>query len=229
MIEANIEISRSDIKEIKRRLGAFEDKTPDVLSRAINRTVASIKTELKREVAKHYRIAQKDVAVTHNDKKATSKQLYGCVESKGTVIPLLKFSVSPMRTVTYNDYGEPNPSHYSAAVFKGHGLIPLDHNPKAFVAIMSNGHGGIFERTGRWKSERHSKQTREANRGPNERAHSKHNEIIKELMGPSVPQIIKNKDVIATIRDKAESTLHKRIDAEINYILSKGAAKNDGA
>ena len=96
MIEANIEISRSDIKEIKRRLGAFEDKTPDVLSRAINRTVASIKTELKREVAKHYRIAQKDVAVTLNDKKATSKQLYGCVESKGTVIPLLKFSVSPM-------------------------------------------------------------------------------------------------------------------------------------
>ena len=51
MIEANIEISKNDIREIKQRLGQFKDKTPNVLSRAINRTVASIKTEIKRDAA----------------------------------------------------------------------------------------------------------------------------------------------------------------------------------
>ena len=209
MIEAEIEIDRSDVREIKQRLGEFRSQTPNVLSRAINRTVASIKTELKREAAKQYRITQRDVSTTLVDRKATPKELQGYVKSTGAVIPLIKFNVSPMRTVTYNDYGEPNPSHYSAAVFKGHGLTPLDHNPKAFAAVIPNGHGGIFERTG--KKGRNGK------------------ELFEQRFGPSVPHMIKNQEVIATIRDKAESTLHKRIDAEINYILSKGAAKNDGA
>ena len=56
MIEADIKIDKSDIKNIRERLGQFESKTPNVLSRAINRTVTSIKTELKREAAKQYRV-----------------------------------------------------------------------------------------------------------------------------------------------------------------------------
>ena len=101
MIEADIKIDKSDIKNIRERLGQFESKTPNVLSRAINRTVTSIKTELKREAAKQYRVTQRDVSNTLADRKATPKELQGYVKSTGAVIPLLKFGVSPMRTVTY--------------------------------------------------------------------------------------------------------------------------------
>ncbi len=202
MIEANIEISKDDIREIKQRLGQFKDKTPNVLSRAINRTVASIKTEIKRDAAKQYSITQRDVNATLIDRRATSKELYGYVKSTGAVIPLSKFRISPQRTVMYDDNGKPNPSHYSAAVFKGHGLKALDRNPKAFAAIMPNHHGGMYERTGE--------------KGRNGK------EIIEQRFGPSVPHMIKNKTVISDITSKAESTLHKRIDAEINYILSRG-------
>lgn len=203
MIDIDVEISTTDIKSIRQRLGQFEDKTPNVLSRAINRTVATIKTEMKRDAAKRYSIAQKDVAATLEDRKANSKKLYGYVKSAGTVIPLSKFRVTPQRTVSY-DSGEPNPSHYSAAVLKGGALKALVHNPKAFIAVMPNGHGGVYERTG--KKSRVNPQK----------------EVIAQRFGPSVPHMIKNKNVIDEIKNKAESTLQKRIDAEINYILSRG-------
>lgn len=203
MIDIDVEISATDIKSIRQRLGQFEDKTPNVLSRAINRTVATIKTEMKRDAAKRYSIAQKDVAATLEDRKANSKKLYGYVKSTGTVIPLSKFRVTPQRTVSY-DSGEPNPSHYSAAVLKGGALKALVHNPKAFIAVMPNGHGGVYERTG--KKSRVNPQK----------------EVIAQRFGPSVPHMIKNKNVIDEIKNKAESTLQKRIDAEINYILSRG-------
>jgi len=67
---------------------------------------------------------------------------------------------------------------------------------------MPNGHGGVFERTG--KKSKNGK------------------EIIAQRFGPSVPQMIKNKEVISIIQNKAESTLHKRINAEINHILQGG-------
>ena len=203
MIDIDIEISQQDIKSIRHRLRQFEDKTPNVLSRAINRTVASIKTEMKRDAAKRYSIAQKDVAATLNERKASSKELYGYVKSTGAVIPLSKFRVTPQRTVSY-DSGEPNPSHYSAAVLKRGALKALKHSPKAFVAVMPNGHGGVYERTG--KKSRVNPQK----------------EVIAQRFGPSVPHMIKNKVVIDSIQNKAESTLQKRIDAEINYILSRG-------
>ena len=203
MIDIDVEISATDIKSIRQRLGQFEDKTPNVLSRAINRTVATIKTEMKRDAAKRYSIAQKDVAATLEDRKANSKKLYGYVKSTGTVIPLSKFRVTPQRTVSY-DSGEPNPSHYSAAVLKGGALKALVHNPKAFIAVMPNDHGGVYERTG--VKSRHNPQK----------------ELIAQRFGPSVPHMIKNKNVIDEIKNKAESTLQKRIDAEINYILSRG-------
>lgn len=201
MIEANIEISDADIRAIRERLGHLGDKTPNVLSRAINRTVSNIKTEMKRDTAKKYNILNRDVGATLTERKATSKELFGYVKSTGAVIPLSKFKVSPQRLVSYDD-GEPNPSHYSAAVLKGGALKALTHRPKAFVAVMPNGHGGVYERTG--------KKTRNGK------------ELIAQRFGPSVPHMLKNEYIIREIKSKAQSTLQKRIDAEINYILSKG-------
>lgn len=203
MIDIDIEISQQDIKSIRQRLGQFEDKAPNVLSRAINRTVTSIKTEIKREASKRYAVTQQTIGETLNARRASPKDLKGYVKSTGAVIPLGKFRVTPQKTVSYED-GEPNPSHYSAAVLKRGALKALKHSPKAFVAVMPNGHGGVYERTG--KKSRVNPQK----------------EVIAQRFGPSVPHMIKNKVVIDSIQNKAESTLQKRIDAEINYILSRG-------
>ena len=219
-----IEINKSDITAIKRELGLFQNKAPTVLSRVINRTVDNIKTNMKRQAAQRYNITQKNVGATLNDNKANPKELSGYVESKGAKIPLIKFKVSPNRIMHYKS-GRPSPNFYSVAVIKSGVKKPLDKNPKAFIAIMKNGHKGVYKRTGRWDSERNFERTREAKRSKNEKAHSKHNEIIQELVGLSVPQMIGSEAIINSIMMEAGSTIEKRIDAEINYILSKGASK----
>lgn len=224
MIETRIEISEADIKDIKKRLGIFQDKTPTVLARAINRTVDNIKTNMKNEAEKRYHVTKQAIAKTLEPHKVNESTLdNGYVKSKGAVIPLIKFKVAPTHTVSYKD-GKANPAVYMASVKKGSALKPLDGNPKSFIAVMKNKHKGVFTRTGRWETSyrEHQKRTREYNRKRGERAHSSHNEIIQQNFGPSVPQMIGNKECMRDIKEAAQSTLRKRIDVEIENILRKG-------
>ena len=90
------------------------------------------------------------------------------------------------------------PKVYRAGVERAGGVKPLDGDPKAFIAIMKSGHKGVFEREG------------------------DESLPIKQLYGPSVPQMIKNEEIMKKINDEANETLQKRIEAEINNILRKG-------
>jgi hypothetical protein len=63
---------------------------------------------------------------------------------------------------------------------------------------MKSGHKGVFEREGRESLP------------------------LKQLYGPSVPQMVKNDDVMKIINKDANETLQKRINVEINNVLRKG-------
>ena len=45
---------------------------------------------------------------------------------------------------------------------------------------------------------------------------------IKQLYGPSVPQMAKNEEIMEKINKESGETLEKRINAEVNNILRKG-------
>lgn len=218
MIETRIDIG--NIEKIQQRLGSFSNKTPSVLANAINRTITNINKTAAEQVTQNYNTTKKAVQKTLKHKRATKTNLVGTVTSKAPVIALAKFKVSPNRPVSYKS-GRPSPKVYKAAVKKGAASKPLEGNPKAFVAIMKNGHKGVFERTGRFEG---AKGSEKRTRIYNSKSHrcTKHNEIIKELFGPSIPHMIKNEKSMAYIQEEANSTLQKRIDAEINNILRKG-------
>lgn len=80
----------------------------------------------------------------------------------------------------------------TARVKLGSGKKVIKH---AFVAKVSSGHIGAFIRTGE-------------SRFP-----------IKQLYGPSVPQMLGEKNVSKKIEEKAAETLDKRLEHEINRIL----------
>ena len=71
-------------------------------------------------------------------------------------------------------------------------------DPKAFIADMKSGHTGVWNRVS-------------SKRLP-----------IKQLYGPSVPQMAKNEEIMVKINKEAGETLEKRINAEVNNILRKG-------
>ncbi len=217
MTEIKIEVG--SIKEVRKRLGNLGNKAPSVLANAINQTTARIKEEMAAQTKSRYNYSA--VKSTVKISKATKQNLVGIVASKGPVIALAKFKVSPSKTASKN-----RPSVYKAAVKKGPATKPLNTDPKAFVAVMKSGHKGVFQRTGRWEAKKGNiswaKRTRQYKRSGRGKTRSKHNEIIEEKFGPAVPWMIGNKESMKIIQAEAESTLQKRIDAEIENVLRRG-------
>lgn len=184
----------SNLGEIEEMLGNLKKKAPNVLKNAINRTVTNVKKNMAIEASKLYYVKSGDVKRTIRITKAMRARLEGVVSSRAAAIPLYKFRVSPKHTVNYKN-GRPTPKFYKAAVKRENGLKPLNHSPKAFIAVMKSGHIGVFERK------------------------SGKSFPIKQLFGPSVPQMIENDLAMARIENRANETLQKRIEAEINHLL----------
>lgn len=195
-METKIEIQ--NVKQIEERLGSLKKKTPTVLANAINRAVTSIKKSMAIETSSKYNITSTDVKKTISIHKATRSNLVGRTISRSSPIALAKFKVSPNSPLKFGVSGKRSPLAYKASVKKGKIPEKLDKNPKAFIAIMKSGHKGVFIR-----------KTGESL-------------PMKQLFGPSVPQMVKNEDSIRKIEKESQSTLEKRIDAEINNILRKG-------
>lgn len=221
MIETVIDFDRDTITDVKRRIWRLNEEAPSVLATAINQTTAKIKDSMAEQVKARYNYRAVKSTVKIN--KATNKNLVGIVASKGPVIALTKFKVSPSKVA-----GKNKPSVYKAAVYRGPATKPLNNDPKAFIAVMKSGHKGVFQRTGRWKAAEGNRSWSERTRqhkylkGGGRNARSKHNEIIEEKFGPAVPWMIGKSDIMERIQAEAESTLLKRIDAEIENILRRG-------
>lgn len=196
MIELRMEVE--NVKEVQQRLGALGRKTPSVIANAINRTLTNIRKNMAQQTAQRYNVASGEVKKTIAVKKATREKLSGAAVSKASPIALSKFKVSPNRPVSYSKGKRPSPKVYKVSVEKGPASKALDVNPKAFIAVMQSGHHGLFRRV------------------------SDESLPIKQLFGPSAPQMIKNNETIDYIQKEAQSTLQKRIDAEVENILRKG-------
>lgn len=187
----------TSVEEIEQRLGAFKSKAPLVVSRAINRAVSNIRKNVGKEVSQRYFVSSGTVRETIRTVNANKGSLSGAVISRGSPIALSKFKVSPNRGVKHTKKGY-SPSVYSAGVEKSGGLKPLSGDPKAFIADMKSGHTGVWNRVS-------------GSRFP-----------IKQLYGPSVPQMAKNEEIMVKVNKEAGETLEKRINAEVANILRKG-------
>lgn len=191
----------TNVDEVERRLSQITDKSKLVMMRAMNRTASTIATTEKREVSARYFITQKSVAETLRIEKASTSNLSAKVVSKGKRMGLEKFKVSPLRPVKMTKGGKKSPRVYKAAVRKNQGLkllsgIDVDGKTnKPFVAIMKNGHAGVFFRE------------------------TLKNYPIKSIMGPSVPDVAGSKAVMEVITKKANETLEKRIEHELSRVM----------
>jgi len=191
------EIKVSGMEDVERRLGNLKSKAPLVLSRAINRAISNVKKNSAKETSSRYYITSGEVKKTLRLVKASKSSLKAAVISSGSGIALSKFKVNTGTPVRYRGAGR-SPKVYRAGVKKSGGVKPLAGDPKAFIAVMKSGHKGVFERT------------------------SDASLPIKQLYGPSVPQIMKNQDILDVINKDAAETLQKRLDVEINNVLRKG-------
>lgn len=187
--------------EIVERLSEITEKSKLVMMRSMNRVASTVLTSVKKEVSARYFISQKKVAETLHVEKSTTNNLVASVVSQGSKLGLEKFKVSPLRPVKLSKNGKRTPRVYKAAIKKSGGLKPLTgknivgRNNKPFVAIMQNGHTGVFFR-----------ETWEAY-------------PIKSIMGPAVPQLAGKKEIMEVVNKKANETLQKRIEHELSRVM----------
>lgn len=96
-----VEVDKSTIRYVQLRLGELERRAPNAISNALNRGMANINTNIRKEVRKDYHIKAGDVNATLSKNRASRGSLSATVISKGHLIGLEKFKVSP-KTINPN-------------------------------------------------------------------------------------------------------------------------------
>ena len=145
---------------------------------AKNRALNTVKTELARGVPKKYDTKQKTI----RDRTRVNKNT-GEVSVTGSPIRLFKFRVTPT---------SPRKQLVTASVKRAKKSLP-----HAFVAQMSNGHIGIFERS------------KEKERYP-----------IRQLYSVSAAQMAGNEEVLEGAMERASIVFDERLSHEIGRLLN---------
>jgi len=131
-----IEISNEQIERVNIIMRNIRNGSNRVFTNAINRALLTVRSESGREIREVYNIKQSDITSNQNMrmKRAGYNDLAGEIAFAGTVIPLIKFRVSPSR---------PERRMVSVAVLRDAGGKRLK---SAYVADLGLYGVGVFER-----------------------------------------------------------------------------------
>ncbi|MCT2347125.1 phage tail protein [Niallia taxi] len=91
----SVNIDHALLNDVQNRLGSFQKKAPDVITKALNRAMNTVAASVTREVRQEYNIKAGDVRSTLNKTRASKSTLSAIVTSRGQVIPIDRFKVSP--------------------------------------------------------------------------------------------------------------------------------------
>lgn len=135
-----ISISVEGMDAVKRAMGNCPRKINLALSRAVNRTVTTVKSNISKQVRAGYTIKAQDVKDSLEISKATAAKPYAIVKSTGQRISFTKFRISPQEPRPRNPPG----GGYKVTIKKSSGLKAV---PRGFLAY-ARGSLGFFQRTG---------------------------------------------------------------------------------
>lgn len=117
------------LKKIQRELRNFPRALPKVMSRGLNRTATSARTEMSRNLAGRIGMKIKDVRSRLTLIRATYSNWRSMVGISGKRFGLIKFATRQTKKgITYR---------------KGRSRVLIRH---AFIAMMPSGHRGVFKR-----------------------------------------------------------------------------------
>lgn len=92
-----VRVDENMLNDVRGRLGDMSDKAPQAISSALNRAVTTVASTISKEVRKEYIIKAADIKETLEKGKANKTNLSAIVKSRGNLIPLDRFKVSPRK------------------------------------------------------------------------------------------------------------------------------------
>lgn len=215
-----IQIDADQLKRAEEILRSIPGGAEKAMRSSLFRARQHLWTQSRREVRKKYDISDENLRAERSARMtyrySPGHEIMAGVDFMGTKIPLHKFghsspkerrdkpyvvSVYTEKTYPTSLFGHITPVHPSVAA-KAHQYreSAVTTFPNAFVARMSSGHVGIFERD--------AGKTRHDSNLP-----------IHELKGDAFAQMVGEKSVRDELTKDAIDTLEKRLDHEIERIL----------
>lgn len=135
-MSVKIVVDDAALKDVQKRLGTLAHKAPNAIANSLNRSVSNINANIPKEVRKDYHMKAGDIKKSLNSVRASPKKLAAQVTSKGKLVGLDKFKVSP-KTV--------NPKRKSQLKI----AVKKDGMKQIMGAFVANIHGTkIFKREG---------------------------------------------------------------------------------
>lgn len=188
----DIQVSEQTTNRLHAILSSMGEADEKVLKPALNRGLTAGKTAFNKQIKAVYDVSP---AVISQHSTLGYKKVE--MRSDG-LIGSIEFAGTTIPLYKFNVSPEMptlGKEAVKVGVMKGGGQTELT---KGFVAQMQNGHLGVFER-------------KKTSRTP-----------IKELYGPSVPRMAENAVVLQTVEDRVNEVINKRIEHEVDRILSGG-------
>ncbi|MFC4102914.1 phage tail protein [Paenibacillus xanthanilyticus] len=186
--------AKADVAELRiagRRIKVLKETLPRAMVPALNRVGQQVKTRASRKVRETYDIKAKEINQRVTLRRSTKDSMITDLRWRGGNLPIIKFRTNPNKP---RDPMKPPPKVLRASV-KRSGMKPV---PGAFVTKVGRGeHLGVFKRAGR-------------RRLP-----------IREVMGPAVPVMVNNPEIIDDLETFARDTLDRRLDHEMTRQLKK--------
>jgi len=195
-----LKLNEMDLTKVQTMLTGVKNGAPKVIVSAVNKTLDGVKTDSDKEIRSIITMKKKDVMATFSTRKASVRILSARVACSSVPVPLIKFTNSRTK------------KGISVKVLKSSTRTVLNH---AFYATMKSGHKGIFAREGQGPS-RPVRQNIAYGALPR-----KYRLPIRELTGPRVSDIMGKPNVMQKITAQANDRLHKNINNELNYALSR--------
>lgn len=179
-----ITITQDTIDRISNLLVEVPNGTERAMASAANRAIAKAKTESFKGVTKEYKIKRNVIAEYTKDsiKNATTSDLCATLIFAGQQIPLYKYSLTKPK---YPGGGKVFAGQKTARAFE-----------EAFIAQMSSGHIGIFQRTGKARKP------------------------IEQKMGSSMRSMVSNAVVMDQVYKEAQETFDNRLEHEVERLLA---------
>ena len=94
---SEIIVDTEELKRVAVELSAFPKVAPKAMSAALNRTISTVKTDMRREAVAAYEVKSADVSKSLSVKKASPNRLTAEAISVGRPIALIHFKVKPRK------------------------------------------------------------------------------------------------------------------------------------
>jgi hypothetical protein len=195
-----IEINPTDMAKVKKMFSDVKGMDARVTKRAVDRTMGTVKTTVSRVARETLNIKKRDVDPNIGVHKYQIAKSSGAVLISGASFPVYAFG--PTQTST----------GIKVKIKKAGGVKTI---PGAFITTMKAGHAGVFWR--QWHA------FKKPGSGPKAwaRMPKRYRLPIHEIFTTSLPEAVGDDIPMGKILADADVNMHKNIERELNYEMSK--------